>query len=152
MNTEYLSALAALAGSVVGGLTSLGASWLTQRAQFSAQVLAHDIGRRIDLYKDFIEEASKSYADAFEHDMADVPKLVHLYSLVSQMRIFSSQVVIDQADRIMLRIVETYREPNKAIRDIESHDLKSGMLDPLLDFSNACRDELRMQEVSPRNR
>jgi len=152
MNTEYLSALAALAGSVVGGLTSLGASWLTQRAQFSAQVLAHDIGRRIDLYKDFIEEASKSYADAFEHDMADVPKLVHLYSLVSQMRIFSSQVVIDQADRIMLRIVETYRGPNKSIRDMESHDLKSGVLDPLLDFSNACRDELRMQEVSPRNR
>jgi hypothetical protein len=152
MNTEYLSALAALAGSVVGGLTSLGASWLTQRAQFSAQVLAHDIGRRIDLYKDFIEEASKSYADAFEHDTADVPKLVHLYSLVSQMRIFSSQTVIDQADRIMLRIVETYRSPNKSIRDMESHDLKSGVLDPLLDFSNACRDELRMQEVSPRNR
>jgi hypothetical protein len=152
MNTEYISALAALAGSVVGGLTSLGASWLTQRVQFSAQVLAHDISRRIDLYKDFIEEASKSYADAFEHDMADVPKLVHLYSLVSQMRIFSSQTVIDQADRIMLRIVETYRSPNKSIRDMESHDLKSGVLDPLLDFSNACRDELRMQEVSPRNR
>jgi hypothetical protein len=152
MNTEYLSALAALAGSVVGGLTSLGASWLTQRVQFSAQVLANDIARRIDLYKGFIEEASKSYADAFEHDMADVPKLVHLYSLVSQMRIFSSQVVIDQADRVMIRIVETYRAPNKSIHDIESHDLKSGVLDPLRDFSNACRDELRMREVSPRNR
>jgi hypothetical protein len=120
--------------------------------QFRAQLLAHDIGRRGDLYKDFIEEASKSYADAFEHDMTDVPKLVHLYSLVSQMRIFSSQVVIDQADRIMIRIVETYRGPNKSIRDIVAHDLKSGVLDPLRDFSNACRDELRMQEVSPRNR
>jgi hypothetical protein len=35
---------------------------------------------------------------------------------------------------------------------MESHDLKSGVLDPLLDFSNACRDELRMQEIAPRNR
>jgi hypothetical protein len=152
MDTAYLSALAALAGSAIGGLTSLGASWLTQRVQFSAQLLAHDIGRRGDLYKDFIDEASKSYADAFEHDMADVPKLVHLYSLVSQMRIFSSQVVIDQADRIMIRIVETYRSPNKSLRDIVAYDPNSDVLDPLRDFSNACRDELRMQEVSPRNR
>jgi len=152
MDTAYLSALAALAGSAIGGLTSLGASWLTQRVQFSAQLLAHDIGRRGDLYKDFIKEASKSYADAFEHDMVDVPKLLRLYSLVSQMRIFSSQAVIDRADRVMRRIVETYRGPNKSLRDIVAHDPNSDVLDPLRDFSNACRDELRMQEVSPRNR
>ena len=152
MDPAYLSALSALAGSVIGGLTSLLASWLTQRAQFSAQLLAHDVRRRGDLYKEFIEDASKSYADAFEHDMTDVPKLVRLYSLVRQMHIFSSQAVIDQADRVMRRIVETYRGPNKSIRDIVAHDPNSDVLDPLRDFSNACRDELRMQEVSPRNR
>jgi hypothetical protein len=46
MDTAYISAFAALAGSAIGGLTSLTASWLTQRVQFSAQQLAHDIGRR----------------------------------------------------------------------------------------------------------
>ena len=145
MDTGYISALAALAGSAVGGLTSLLASWLTQRAQFNAQLLAHDVGRRGDLYKDFIEEASKTFADAIEHDTVDASKLVRLYSLVSQMRIFSSQAVIDQADRIIIRIVETYRGPNKSLRDIVAHDPNSDVLDPLRDFSNACRDELRMR-------
>jgi hypothetical protein len=152
MDTAYFSALAALAGSAIGGLTSLLASWLTQRVQFSAQLLARDIDRRGELYKNFIEEASKSYADACEHDMADVSKLVHLYTLVSQMRMLSSQVVIDQADGVMRRIIETYLSPNKAIRDILAHHLRSDMLDPLRDFSSACRDELRMQGVAPRYR
>ena len=46
MDSAYLSAFAALAGSVIGGLTSLSTSWLTYNVQFSAQQLAHDIGRR----------------------------------------------------------------------------------------------------------
>ena len=145
MDTAYLSALAALAGSAIGGLTSILASWLTQRVQFSAQLLARDIGRREDLYKAFIEEVAKSYADACEHDMADVSKLVYLYTIVSQMRMLSSQVVIDQADGVMRKVIETYLSPNKSIRDIVAHDLRSDVLDPLRDFSNACRNELRMQ-------
>ena len=152
METAYLSAIAALAGSAVGGLTSLTASLLMQRAQFNAQQLTHYIGRRGDLYKDFIEEASKSYADAIEHDVADVPRLVGLYSLVNRMRVLSSQAVIDEADRVMKRIVETYQSPNKSLRDLVAHDRESDVLDPLRDFSNACRDELRKQEVSSKNR
>jgi hypothetical protein len=152
MDPAYLSAISALAGSAIGGFTSLLASWLTQRVQFSAQMLERDIGRRGDLYKVFIEEASKSYADACEHDMTDVSKIVHLYTLVSQMRMLSSQEVIDQADGVMGRIVETYLSPNKSIRNILAHDLKSDVLDPLRDFSNACRDELRMQGGAPRYR
>ena len=84
--------------------------------------------------------------------MADASKLVLLYALVSRMRVLSSQVVIDEADRVMKRIVETYQGPNKSLRDIVAYEPNSDVLDPLRDFSNACRDELRMQEVSPRNR
>jgi len=74
MDTAYFSAFAALAGSAIGGLTSLVASWLTQRGQFKVQRLAHEIARREDLYKDFIEEASKSYADAIEHDLTEASR------------------------------------------------------------------------------
>jgi len=155
MDTLYFSAFAALAGSAIGGLTSLAASWVTQRAQFRAQRLAHDIDRREDLYKDFIEEASKSYTDAFEHDMADASKLVRLYALVSRMRVLSSQEVVEQADRVMRVIVETYLAPNKTIRDVVADGLKDNRgldeeLDPLRDFSNACRDEFRTEEVALR--
>jgi len=152
MDPVYFSAFAALAGSTIGGLTSLAASWLTQRVQFRVQRLAHDIDRREDLYKDFIGEASNSYSHAFEHDLTDISQLVRLYALVSRMRVLSSHVVIDHADRVMRRIAETYLSPNKSLRDIVAHDPNSDVLDPLRDFSNACRDELSMQEVSPRNR
>ncbi len=101
MDTAYISALAALAGSAVGGLTSLTASLLMQRAQFKAQQFAHHIGRRGDLYKEFIDDASKTFADAIEHDAVDASKLVRLYALVSRMRVLSSEVVIEEADRVM---------------------------------------------------
>jgi len=157
MDPVYFSAFAALAGSAIGGLTSLAASWLAQRVQFRAQRLAHDIERREDLYKDFIEEASKSYTDASEHDLTDVSKLVRLYALVARMRVLSSREVIEQADRVMRAIVETYLAPNKTIRDVVADALKHNRgldqaLDPLRDFSNACRNEFRTEEVAPRPR
>jgi len=146
MNPAYISAFAALAGSAIGGLTSLAASWLTQRGQVNAQRLAHDIGRREELYKDFIEEASKSFADAIEHSEMDAAKIVRLYALVSRMRILSSQRVVEQADTVMGVIMERYAAPNKTIREV-ADDLKARGLDPLRDFSEACRDEFRRQTV-----
>src|SRR5262245_41935643 len=112
MDTAYVSALAALAGSAIGGLTSLATSWLTQHVQFSSQPRAVNLSHLEDLYKNFIEEASRLYADAFAHDKAEVSKLVNLYALVSQMRILSSPAVIENADRVVRAIIETYLSPN----------------------------------------
>jgi hypothetical protein len=142
MDPAYLSALAALTGSVIGGLTSLTASWLTQRVQVGAQQLAHDVSRREDLYKDFIEEASNAYADALAHTEVDVAKVVRLYALVSRMRMLSSQTVVDQANQVMRMIIETYHAPNRTI-DEEADMIKTGGLDPLLGFGEACRAEFR---------
>ena len=151
MNPAYLSAFAALAGSVIGGLTSLAASWLTQRVQVSAQQLAHDRSRREDLYKDFIEHASESYADALEHTEVDKAKVVRLYALVSEMRVLSSQQVVEQANVVARLVVETYQAPNRTIRD-EMQSIESG-LDPLLNFSETCREELKkLVVVGPRSR
>jgi len=86
MEPAYLSAFAALAGSTIGGLTSLTASWLTQHVQFRAQQRAHNVSRREQLYANFIEEAARLYTEAYEHDEAEAAKLVTLYALVSKMR------------------------------------------------------------------
>ena len=148
MDPAYLSVFAAVAGSAVGGFTSLAASWLTQREQVRAQQLAHDVGSREELYKDFIEQASKAYADALEHNEVDVAKLVTLYALVSRMRVLSSQRVVEQSDAVMRMIMETYAAPNTSIRDVADR-MEGGELDPLRAFSNACRDEFKSQ---PRGR
>ena len=147
MDPAYLSAFAALAGSTIGGLTSLATSWLTQHVQFRAQQLVHDMTRREELYKDFIEEASQLYADAYEHDKADTSKLVRLYALVSKMRVLSSPRIIENADRVVRVIIETYLGPNRTFRDIPEI-LDNDAMDPLREFSNACREELRRRGSS----
>ena len=147
MDAGYISALAALAGSAIGGLTSLTASWLTQHVQFSAQQRAGSRDRRVELYKNFIDEASKWYADAYEHDQPAVSNLVNLYALISRMRILSSPMVIENADHVVRAIITTYLAPNRTFRDLPAV-LDNDTMDPLRDFSNACREELRGPDPS----
>ena len=142
MDPAYFSTFAALAGSAIGGLTSIATSWFTQRVQFRAEQRSHDLSTRQDLYRRFIEEASKRYADAYEHDDTKVSNLVDLYALVSRMRILSAPKIVDAADNVVRIIIETYRAPNKTMRDVEEL-LDNKSLNPLFDFSEACREELR---------
>src|SRR6186713_2575255 len=140
MDPAFFSAFAALAGSAIGGVTSLGASWLSHRVQFRAQEYTRELSHREDLYKSFIEEASKLHADAYESNDARVSTLVGLYAMVSRMRILSSPPIVESADRVVRRIVETYRRPNKTLGDVVEI-LDNEELNPLRDFSNACREE-----------
>jgi hypothetical protein len=64
MDSTYLPAVAAFAGSAIGGLTSFESAWLTQHGQDRAKRLSQAKARRQKLYKQFIDEASKLYADA----------------------------------------------------------------------------------------
>jgi membrane protein YqaA with SNARE-associated domain len=70
MNPVYVSAFAALAGSLIGGLTTFATAWATQRQQANVQWRLQEKTRRQELYQQFIEEASKLYVDAVIHDQA----------------------------------------------------------------------------------
>ena len=139
----YLPALAALAGSAIGGLTSLGSAWLTQHRQDRAQRLSRGKARRQKLYKQFIDEASKLYADALVHDKAEVSALVSVYALISRMRVVSSSAVIDKAQGVVGMIVDTYFAPNKTFPEVRKL-INSHAMDPLRAFSEECRAELQM--------
>ena len=76
MNAAYLSALAALAGSAIGGLTSFLGSWVSQNAQAKARLFIRERMRRQKLYRDFVEEGSTLYIDALTHDTADLTKMI----------------------------------------------------------------------------
>src|SRR5258708_29189904 len=78
MYESIIPAIAALAGAVTGGLTSVLTSWLSQHAQARTQWLAQDKLLRQELYREFIEAASKCNIDALQHDEADIPALVEL--------------------------------------------------------------------------
>src|SRR6202795_1679370 len=113
MNASVISALAALAGAAMGGFTSVIASLLTQRYQARAQGLVQEKLRRQELYKEFIEEASKCYSEALQHDKADIPALVVLYTKIGRMRVLSSPKVVKSAETVGRKILDTYLEPDK---------------------------------------
>jgi hypothetical protein len=142
MNPVYLTALAALAGSAVGGLTSLASAWLTQYRQDRARRLSQDKARRQKLYKQFIDEASKLYADALVHEKAEVSALVSIYALISQMRVLSSSAVVEKAVVVVRMIVDTYSAPNKTFLELQKL-IDSDAIDLLRVFSEECRAELQ---------
>jgi hypothetical protein len=148
MDASAITALAALTGAAVGGLTSGLASWLIQKTQARAQWLAQEKILRQELYKEFIEEASKCHVDALQHDNPDIPGLVGLYAKVARMRVLSSQTVLERAEQIERTILDTYLEPDKTILELREM-ANSGSLDLLRSFSEACRAEfesLRAQQ------
>lgn len=142
MDSASLSAFAALAGAAIGGLTSFATSWLTQQTQVKAQQSAHRLTRREELYKDFVEEASRLYADSLIHETSDVSQLVRLYAMISRMRILSSTTTIESADKVARMIVNTYLAPNKTFPELRDM-VNSGAIDLLRDFSEACREEFQ---------
>jgi hypothetical protein len=148
MNASIISALAALLGAAIGGLTSVLASWLTQQTQAKAQWIAQERARRQELYKDFIEEAAKCYVDALQHDKPDISALVGIYAKIDRMRVQSSSKVVESAERVGRQIVDTYLAPDKSFLELREM-LNSGEINLLREFGDACRaefDSLRAQQ------
>jgi hypothetical protein len=79
MDGASISALAARTGSIIGGVTALGTSWLTQQAQARARENAEERAARETLYSDFIAEASRLCGDAWANDKAEISNLIGLY-------------------------------------------------------------------------
>lgn len=146
MDSNLISALAALGGAVLGGSLSLLASWVVNERQVRAQWLGHDREHREDLYKEFIEQAAKCYVHSLLHDKPAVPSLVALYAKMSRMRVLSSPQVIESGDRLIREIIQTYSKANKSIDEIQA--MKDDSFDIIRGFAEACRaefDSLRAQ-------
>jgi hypothetical protein len=146
VDVSIISALAALTGAAVGGLTSGIATWLNHRSQLRTEWILHEKTRRQMLYRDFIEEASKCYIDALQHDEADIPGLVGVYAKLSSMRALSSKTVVHCAEDVARKILDTYLEPDKSFVELREMAI-DGTIDLLRGFSDACRDEF--EEMRP---
>ena len=142
MDTGVISAGAALIGASIGGAMSFFGSWVVQQKQMRAQWLGQDRRRRQDLYKEFIQEASKAYADSIQHDRPNVGSLVSLYGKISRMRAISSPQVIDAGDKILRRIIDIYLKPPVMLTGPQIRTMiNEGGFDVLRDFSESCRAE-----------
>ena len=146
MDVSIISALAALTGAAVGGLTSGMAAWLNHRSQVRVEWALHEKSRRQTLYRDFIEDAAKCYIDALQHDKADIPSLVGVYAKLSAMRAVSSKPVVHCAEDVARKILDTYLEPDKSFVELREMAI-DGTIDLLQGFSHACYDEF--EEMRP---
>ena len=142
MEAAYISALAALAGTAIGGLTSFATSWTTQQAQVRAQRLANERDKREALFGRFLEEAAKLYADALQNKRDDVTALIGIYALTNRIRLVSAPRIVESADALVGIIVDTYLAPNVTLEGMRSNWVDKHV-DPLRDFSEACREELQ---------
>ena len=140
MDASLISGFAALAGAAIGGLTSATAGWITQRYNAHAQWVANENVRRLDIYRDFIESASKCYIHALQHDEPDISGLVGLYTNISRMRVLSAAEIVEKAELVAQRILDTYTEPDRSFEELRSM-AKNHAIDLLYDFSTACRLE-----------
>ena len=139
MNDAYISGFAALAGSAVGAFASVCTTWLTGKAEDRSHRIGQVISRKETLYGQFSDEASKVLSDALIHSLEDTSKLVHIYAVLSKMRLFAPPTVVAKADDLMERILQTYGSPDKDIRVAitKPHDV-----DLLRPFSEACRRDM----------
>ena len=153
MDPAYISALAALAGATIGGLTSFATSWVTQRTQLRH---AHREAERAELktlYQDFINEASRLFVEAMSaktDDIDDISGLVGLHAIIGRMRLISAQPVIEAAMQAEQTIIETYLGPDRTIRELMDYATHQGKVSFMVQFSAACRRDLAARATAIR--
>ena len=146
MDGGITSGLAAIMGAFVGGLASLASTWISERSRRRRLFLQREIARRETAYSEFIERASKLYVASATHhiddDNAELEGTVSLYAVASRIRLFASDQVIREAEKVIDRIFMQYGADNISaeqlrISAVETRD------DPLKAFSIVCRHELQ---------
>ena len=138
-----ITALAAIAGSVVGGLASFLTTFFTQRNQAHRDLLARDVAHREELYSQFIKEAANLYADSLDKTLENPASLIGMYSLIGRMRLNAGDGVLAAAEKVADSIVDSYSRPPTTFDDVYKV-VRETHVDPLKEFTEACRKELKI--------
>ncbi len=144
LDSTLITAGAAALGSLVGATASLATTWLTHRAQIIRANSEWKLRERESLYKEFITEASRLTIDALTHSFERPDQIMTLYGVMSRIRLMSGQEVVRQGEACCRRIIELYASPNLTTEQLRDAVVANRVdrLDPLKEFSSACRKEL----------
>ncbi len=141
METSFITAIAAASGSLVGAAASIGTTWITQRTQTVRAQMEGKLRDRESLYGEFITEASRLTVEALSHSLEQPERLVKLYGILGRIRLVAADPVLVAAEACCRQIVDLYSEPNMTIEQIRVA-FERDRVDPIKDFSTACRKEL----------
>ena len=142
MDAAYLSALSALA--VHRRRFDVGDRRMDKSAHAGESRTARS-GRfaTTGTVKDFIIAASRAYGKAILSNEPQIEDLVALYAMIGRMRVISSARTVECADKIMHKTIATYFAPNKTIHELNDLVLSGAGIDPLKEFGEVAREELR---------
>src|SRR5262245_18509720 len=141
MDSSIITAVSAAVGSLVGAAASIGTTWITQRTQIARARIDAKIRDRESLYGDFITEASRLTVEALTHSLEQPDTLVKLYGILGRIRLIATHPVLTAAEACVRRIIDFYATPNMTVDQIRLN-FERDQLDPIKDFSVACRTEL----------
>jgi hypothetical protein len=135
-----ITALAAVMGSLVGGLASFATTFFTQRYQARRDLLSRDAANREELYAQFIKEAANLYIDSLGRTLENPASLIGMYALVGRIRLIGTDQVLLATEKIADSIVDSYSRPSATFDDVYKL-AREGHVDPLKEFTEACREE-----------
>lgn len=142
LDSAFLVAGAAVAGSVVGAVASLGTSIVNQRFQSRRERTAAELIESRELYGRFIEEAAGLFLHALGETKVDTVRMTRLFSIVARIRLTSTEPVLLAAERVTRNLLDSYqRPPVEAGEFITAHVRDQKELDPLNQFTEECRRE-----------
>jgi len=145
LDPAALTALSAIFGSAVGGSATMATAWLTQRTQGRREHIEAEIRKREQLYVEFITEGAKLTVEALDHQLESPARLSLLYSILSRIRLRCSGDVLSAAETTVTQILERYFHRNLSPEELRQTVIARAE-DPLKNFSEACRRELRLLE------
>ena len=140
MDAAIITALAAVSGSIVGGLASFATTYFTQHNQAHRDFLSRDVAHREELYAQFIKEAANLYADSLDKTLENPAAVIGMYALIGRMTLNAGDKVLLAAEKVADSIIDSYNRPPRTFQDVyklwhERH------VDPLKEFTEACREE-----------
>lgn len=142
VDQAYFSTFAALAGTIVGGLTSFGTAWVTQSIQARNARIAAETARRSELYGHFMDELALLFSHALRGDDIDYAKLVNVFALRGRITLASSPEVVANAEQAVKFLVDLYIGPKRSPQEVRAMmDLQSA--DAIGEFARLCRAEFQ---------
>jgi len=141
MDSTIITAVAAASGSLVGAAATSVTTWITQRTQMVQAEREQKLRSREALYGEFIAEASHLTMEACCHSLERPETFVKLYGITGRIRLVATNRVLAAAEACSRQIIDLYAKPNMTVEQIRQAFECDG-LDPIKDFSTACRKEL----------
>lgn len=139
--STLIPALAALCGSLVGGVTSFATTYFGHRHQGRRERLLAELAKREALYGQFVDEAVAMYVDSLDRTLDQPARVIGLFATIARIRLIGSAEVLDAAEKVGRDVIASYGRPRMSAEEF-LRMRQDDAFEPFKAFTLACRREL----------